>query len=60
MILGLYIVFPIIEFKLTEFNYILGLWHCWVFLVGSPWESNFYSCEIKIFGKNKKEEICYK
>ena len=42
------------------FSYILGLWHFWVFLVGSPWESHFYSCEIKIIGKNNKEEICYK
>jgi hypothetical protein len=31
-----------------------------MFLVGSPWESNFYSCQIRIVGKNEKEEILYK
>ena len=38
----------------------LGLWHFWVYLVGSPWDANFFEFEFKLVQKKGKEELSYR
>jgi hypothetical protein len=55
--------FGVVSFLHLTLNFgilFIGLWHFWVFLVGSPWESNFFDFEMKIFHKKEKEEISYR